>query len=338
MSASIKMSGPHAWAEGLADQIGAYDPRSREAKTTEAKTTARARAAVITAFGRALSGAPAGMAKALLGTSGVAMTGGAALVLGTERRTSAVDAALINAAAAVAGSEASRDAANSACIVALFGLCEERGKTGQDFLDALILGADIRPRLAPMLSPTAGPLGFALFGGVAAAARVLELSRPKIVAALLMAGMANVDSPPAGPVGATSLMIGLSLRSGLLAALLAEALDAEALDEASCNEMIGSGAGAIPGDGASGEAAFDLLAVPSAPGADLWDQFERQAGAVLPRDQIAPLFERLETIDKVKDLATVSRLLQARGAQAAPKKVVFAARGAHEPEETTWVP
>jgi hypothetical protein len=332
MSVGTIMSGPDAWAESLAEQISAYDPRQRDAKTV-----GRARAAVITAFGRALSGAPATITKALLGTSGVAMTGGSSLVFGTERRTSAIDAALINATAAVAGSEALRDAANSAGIVALFGLCEERGKTGQDFLDALISGAEISPCLAPTLSPAAGQLGFALFGGVAAAARVLELSRPRIVAALLMAGMANVDSPPVGQVGATSFMIGLSLRSGLLAALLAEALD-----EASCVEMARGDGRATPsptaGSGAPGEADFDLLAVPSPPGADLWDQFERQAGAVLPRDQIAPLFERLETIDKVKDLATVSWLLQARGTQVAPKKVVFAARGTHEPEETTWVP
>ncbi|WP_240535190.1 MmgE/PrpD family protein [Bradyrhizobium sp. YR681] len=326
------MSGPDVWAESLADKICAYDPRQRDAKTV-----GQARAAVITAFGRALSGAPATIAKALLGTSGVAMAGGSSLVFGTERRTSAVDAALINATAAVAGSEAPRDAANSASIVALFGLCEERGKTGQDFLDALISAAEIVPCLAPTLSPAAGQPEFALFGGVAAAARVLGLSRPKIVAALVMAGMANIDSPPAGQVGATSFMIGLSLRSGLLAALLAEALD-----EASCAEMIKSEGRAIQNlaavNGAPEEAAFDLLAVPSPPGADLWDQFERQAGAVLPRDQIAPLFERLETIDKVKDLATVSRLLQAGRTHAAPKKVVFAVRGTHEPEETNWVP
>ena len=332
MSVSTAISSPDAWAESLAEQICAYDPRQRDAKTT-----ARARAAIITAFGRTLSGAPATITKALLSTSGVAMTGGSSLVFGTERRTSAVDAALVNAAAAVTGSEVSRDAANSACIVALFGLCEERGKTGQDFIDALISGAEISPYLKPALSPTAGELGFALFGGVAAAARVLELSRPKIAAALLMAAMANVVGPAAEQGGAASLMVGLCLRSGLLAALLAEAMD-----DASCAEMIKSEGRAIPapaaGSGASGQVAFDLLAVPSPPGADLWDQFERQASAVLLRDQIAPLFERLETIDKVKDLATVSRLLQAGRTQAAPKKVVFAARGTHEPEETNWVP
>ncbi|MDH2352246.1 MmgE/PrpD family protein [Bradyrhizobium sp. SSUT112] len=332
MTVSTIMSGPDAWAEILAEQISARDLRQ-----PDARTAGRTRAAVITAFGRALSGAPVTITRALLVTSGVAMTGGSSLVFGTERRTSAVDAALINATAAVAGSEASRDAANSACIVALFGLCEERGKTGQEFFDALISGAEISPCLAPTLSPAVGQLGFSLFGGVAAAARVLELSRPRIVAALLMAGMANIDGPPDGPGGATAFMIGLSLRSGLLAALLAEALD-----EASCAEMIRNEGRGIPspaaGNGAPREAAFDLLAVQSPPGADLWDQFERQAGMVLPRDQIAPLFERLETIDKVKDLATVSRLLQARGTQAAPRKVVFAARGTHEPEETNWVP
>jgi len=147
--------------------------------------------------------------------------------------------------------------------------------------------------------------------------------------------MANVDSPAAGSVGPHPLVVGLSLRSGLLAALLAEAMD-----DTSCAEMIRSEGTAIStaDNSAPHEAAFDLLAVQSPPGADLWDQFERQAGTVLPRDSIAPLFERLETSDKVQDLATLSRLLQARSIQAAPKKVVFAPRGTHEPEETNWVP
>jgi hypothetical protein len=332
MSTSAGLPRPDAWAESLADKICAYDPKSRDAKAV-----GRAKAAVMTAFGRTLSGASATITKALQGTSGVAMSGGSSLVLGTERRTSAVDAALINATAAVAGSEASHDASNAACIVALFGLCEEREKSGQEFLDVLILSAAIAPHLAPVLSPAASQFGFALFGVVAGAARVLELSHPKIAAALLIAGMANVDSPPAGSGGAGALMAGLSLRSGLLAALLAEAMDDE-----SCAEMVRREGRAISTLGADsrapGEAAFDLLFVETPPGADLWDRFERQAGAALRRDCIAPLFERLETIDKVKDLATVSRLLQGRGAQAAPKKIVFAARGTHEPEETNWVP
>lgn len=303
----------------LAEQIGAYDPQPRDAKVI-----ARARAAIITAFGRTLSGAPAAITTALLATSGVAMTGGSSLVFGTERRTSAVDAALINATAAVAGSKALPDAVNAAFVVSLFGLCEERGKAGQEFIDALIAGAGIARSL-----PSASQLETALLGSVAAATRLLGLSRAKIAAALLMAGVAN---PAAGQGGPKAFVVGQSLRHALLAALLAEAID-----EASCHQII-EGDQRATGDSLPGAEALDLLAVQSPPGADLWDQFDQQAGAVLPRDDIAPLFERLETIDKVKDLTTVSRLLQGRGTRAAPKKVVFAPRGTHEPEETNWVP
>lgn len=316
MSADTTMS-------SLAERISTYDLPPRDAKAI-----GRARAAIITAFGRTLSGASAAVTKALLAVPGVAAGGGAALVFGSERRTSALEAALINATAAVAGSGASSDAANAAFVVSLFGLCEERGKTGQEFVDALIAGADISRSLVP--SPV--QIGSALLGSVAASARLLELSRPKIAAALLMAGSANVGNAAAGQGGAEALAVGQGLRRGLLAALLAEAMD-----EASCQQMIdddqrAAGAGLSIGEG------LDLLAVQSPPGADLWDQFDQHVGAVLARDDVAPLFERLETIEKVKDLAMVSRLLQGRGTRAAPKKVVFAPRGTHEPEETNWVP
>jgi hypothetical protein len=276
---------------------------------------------------------PVAISKALLDTPGVALAGGASLVLGTERRTSAIDAALTNATAAAAGSEVAIDASNAAFIVSLFGLCEERKTTGQGFLDALMFGAEISATLAPTVPPMPGQLASALFGAVLAATRVLELSPPKIAAALRLAGIANPGGTPDGLGGLSSLAIGSCLKSGLLAALLAEAMD-----DTYCAEMVMSERATASNSGAAIAAAPDLLAVRSPPGADLWDQFERQASAVLPRDCIGPLFERLETIDKVTDLATVSRLLQARGTQTAPRKVVFAARGAHEPEETTWVP
>ncbi|WP_298244356.1 MmgE/PrpD family protein [uncultured Bradyrhizobium sp.] len=306
----------------LAERIRACDPPPRDPKAV-----ARARAAIITAFGRTLSGAPSAITTALLATSGVAAAGGSSLVFGTERRTSAIEAALVNATAAVAGSDASPDAANGAFVVSLFGLCEERGKTGQEFVDALLAGAGIVRSL-----PSAGRLAAPLLGSVAAAARLLGLSAAKIAAALLMAVAADAGTPAAGQGGAEALMVGQGLRNALLAALLAEAMD-----EASCQQMIEDDQRAA-GEALPGAEALDLLALRSPPGADLWDQFDRHVGAILPRDDVAPLFERLETIDKVKDLATVSRLLQGRGLRAAPKKVVFAPRGTHEPEETNWVP
>ena len=321
MSVGAATSRPDVSAQRLAEQITAGHPRPRDAATAR-----RAKAAVISAFGRAHSGAQTPVTKALLDAPAVALAGGPSLVFGTERRTSAVDAALINATAAAAGSEASIDAANAAFIVTLFGLCEAKQKTGQALIDALMFGAEMSAALAPANSQ----LGSAVLGAAAAATHVLDLSLARTTAALHMAALGNPDDT-------RPLIIGLSLKNVLLAALLAEAMD-----EATCTEMAGSEgrlivchAGTM---GAPTGAAFDLLAVRSPPGADLWDQFEQQASAVLPRDHVAPLFERLETLDKVTDLATVSRLLQGRSNEAVPKKIVFAARGTHEPEETTWVP
>ncbi len=236
---------------GLAERIRACDPQPRDAKTV-----ARARAAIITAFGRTLSGAPSAIATALLATSGVATAGGSALVFGTDRRTSAIDAALVNATAAVAGSEASPDAAHAAFVVSLFGLCEERGKTGQEFLDALIAGAEISRSL-----PSAGRLEAALLGSAAAAARLLGLSCAKIAAALLMAGVAKDGTLAAGQGRAEALLVGQGLRNALLAALLAEAMD-----EASCEQMIEGGQRAT-GEALPGAEAPDLLALQSPPGA-----------------------------------------------------------------------
>lgn len=72
---------------------------------------------------------------------------------------------------------------------------------------------------------------------------------------------------------------------------------------------------------------------------EMWNKFSDCAARSLPREQIAPLFERLETFEKVTDIAQVTRLLEVSELHRAPaKKVVFAPRGAQEAPETTWVP
>jgi hypothetical protein len=72
---------------------------------------------------------------------------------------------------------------------------------------------------------------------------------------------------------------------------------------------------------------------------ELWDKFHDCATRSLPREQIAPLFERLETLEKVIDIAQVTRLLEVSELHKAPaKKVVFVRRDAQEAPETTWVP
>jgi hypothetical protein len=309
----------------IAAQIGARRPERRDAKTM-----ASAKSAVILAIGRTLSGSPSAVMKALLNTPGVAMPGGLSLVFGTERRTSALDAAMLNAVAAAAGSGTAIAAVHSAGVVSLFALCEARATTGEAFLDAFVFGAE----MAAAYMPADDSLESAVFGNVVAATRLLALSPAQIAAALALSadGVRGAQGTP------SPLAIGFGLKQGLLAALLAETMD-----DASCGEMAGAVDSTIAAhaDGLAEPTTYSLDNMPGVqlpPGADLWDQFERQASAVLPRNHIAPLFERLETIDKVTDLATVSRLLQGRGTPAPPQRIVFAPRGAHEPEETTWVP
>jgi hypothetical protein len=71
---------------------------------------------------------------------------------------------------------------------------------------------------------------------------------------------------------------------------------------------------------------------------EMWEKFNDCARRVLPRDQIAPLFERLETVEKMTDVSQLTRLMQATAAETAPRKVTFAPASAPEAPETTWVP
>ena len=72
---------------------------------------------------------------------------------------------------------------------------------------------------------------------------------------------------------------------------------------------------------------------------ELWDKFSDCAARALPREQIAPLYERLETLDKVTGIAQLTRLLEVSELHKAPaQKIVFAPRDAQEAPETTWVP
>lgn len=74
---------------------------------------------------------------------------------------------------------------------------------------------------------------------------------------------------------------------------------------------------------------------------ELWAKFEDCAGRALPREAVAPLFERLMTLESAKDMAAVLRLTQVSGLQRSqPRKdeVVFAPPSEQDAPETTWVP
>jgi len=74
---------------------------------------------------------------------------------------------------------------------------------------------------------------------------------------------------------------------------------------------------------------------------ELFTKFEDCAGRALAHDQIAPLFERLETLETVADLGQVTRLLEPRvlPSEAAMRFTSLAnAPHAGGGEETSWVP
>ena len=72
---------------------------------------------------------------------------------------------------------------------------------------------------------------------------------------------------------------------------------------------------------------------------ELWEKFTDCAQRALPRAQIAPLFERLETLESVVDIAQVTRLLEVSPLHVKLSgRVVLAASGVEEAPETTWVP
>lgn len=71
----------------------------------------------------------------------------------------------------------------------------------------------------------------------------------------------------------------------------------------------------------------------------LWQALHEVAGAVLPREHIAPLHERLMTLEELTDVAKLLRLTEVSPLhRAAPEKIVFAKADSEESPETTWVP
>jgi 2-methylcitrate dehydratase PrpD len=476
----------------LAAKICAFDKRHLTKKSIES-----ARTCILDTIGVTLAGMPEPCTQILLKAPGVATAPGPALIFGTARRTSALDATLINGTASHAldfdDFSGALGGHHSVPLVALlFALAEERGATGEEFIAAYVIGVETEIRLARAVNfhhydkgwhPTA-TLG--VFGGAAAASRLLKLDQAKTAMALSIA--ASLASGIKANFGTMTkpLHIGQCCRNALFAALLAEggfdaAEDVFEHHQGFLNVFNGPGtfdinklfenwgepweieapsiglkqfpccgsthpaimmalqlrtgngvkADDIAGieilphgrrlrhtdtpqpqtpleakfsvqyvvaralkDGAvrlkdfEGDAHFEpairhLLDLTSArphpdmaPDAkeqwgaevvvklkdgrrlsrrvdnlvgrggenpmtshEMWDKFTDCASRSLPREQIAPLFERLETLDKVSEISQITQLLEVSELQrAAPKKVVFAPRGEQEAPETTWVP
>jgi 2-methylcitrate dehydratase PrpD len=169
----------------------------------------------------------------LLRVPGIAAAPGPALILGTNRRTSVLDAALVNGTAAhaldyddVAGSMGGHPSAM--LVPALIPLGESLGSSGRDLVLAYVAGFETECRIARGVHhhhydkgwhPTA-TLG--IFGTVAGAARLLHLSVEQTAIALGMAASFAAGLKANFGTMTKPLHVGHGIRDGLFAALMAQ--------------------------------------------------------------------------------------------------------------------
>lgn len=288
---------------GLAERIAAFHP-----KHLTPRAASRARALIVETVGATLAGTRQPAFRYLLDTPGLAAPPGNALVFGTNVHTTALDAALANATAGALNG-------GGPLVAELFALGQDRSLSGDVVVAAFVLGHDLllRPGVSEGLAP--------VLASAAAAARVIGLDAPATLRALRIAAGFGASKGAQSP-----LAHGALARHGVAAALLAE-------------RGYDPGPGLALASGALADGAPLAIETVEAQDNDPWEAFEVNAEQCLPRDRVAPLFETLDTLDKVKNMSLLARLLEA-GTQARPDaaKVVFAVRGTHEQQETTWVP
>lgn len=168
----------------------------------------------------------------LLRVPGIAAAPGPALIHGTDRRTSVLDAALVNGTAShaldyddVAGSMGGHPSVM--LIPALIPLAEMQGSGGRDLVLAYVVGFETECRIARGVHfhhydkgwhPTA-TLG--IFGTTAAAARLLNLSIDQTATALGMAASFAAGLKANFGTMTKPLHVGHAIRDGVFAALMA---------------------------------------------------------------------------------------------------------------------
>ena len=220
-------SAPSTLAEKIAERIHAltYEDITPAALDWTAS-------AFVDTVGVTLAGIGQDAPRILLRVPGVAAADGPALIMGTGRRTSVLDAALVNGVAAhaldyddVAGSMGGHPSAM--LVPALIPLAEMLGSSGRDLVLAYVAGFETECRIARGVHhhhydkgwhPTAT---IGIFGTVAGAARLLALTRERTAAALAVA--ASFASGLKANFGTMTkpLHVGHSIRNGLFAALMA---------------------------------------------------------------------------------------------------------------------
>tara|TARA_R110002124_G_scaffold21670_2_gene83091 strand:+ start:4229 stop:5629 length:1401 start_codon:yes stop_codon:yes gene_type:complete len=225
---NISATDQRALLTRLAERIIGYDP-----KVISEKGLWLAKLGITDTVGVTLAGLPEASTQIALCTPGVATAPGSALVFGTGRRTSALDAAFVNGIASHAldfddFSSVFGGHQSVPLVAPLFALAEDRGLSGQNLITAYAVGLEAEMRLARAVHPHHYDKGWhptatlGIFGTVAGTARLIGLSAEQTAMALAMA--ASLASGLKANFGTMTkpLHIGHSARSGVLAVLLAE--------------------------------------------------------------------------------------------------------------------
>ena len=192
------------------------------------------RTAIIDTIGVSLAGSVEPCAANLLRTPGVAEAPGPCTLIGTDRKTSALDATFFNGTASHAldyddFSQPMGGHQSAPVVAPLLAVAEDRHLSGAQLIQSYVLGVETEIRLARAVNfhhydkgwhPTA-TLG--VFGAAAAVGHMIGLDQDRLAVALAIA--ASFASGVKANFGTMvkPLHVGQSARNGLLAVLLAEA-------------------------------------------------------------------------------------------------------------------
>jgi len=213
----------------LAERIRAFGP---EDITPHA--IALARTAIIDTLGVTLGGAAEPCTTNLLRTPGVAEAPGACTLFGTDRKTSALDAAFVNGTASHAldyddFSQPMGGHQSVPLVAPLIAVAEERHLSGAQLIESYIVGIETEIRLARAVNfyhydkgwhPTA-TLG--AFGTASAVGHMIGLDAAQLAVALAIAASFASGLKANFGTMVKPLHVGQCARNGLLAALLAAA-------------------------------------------------------------------------------------------------------------------
>jgi 2-methylcitrate dehydratase PrpD len=164
--------------------------------------------------------------------AGVLSSGAPSLLLGTSKRTSPLDAALVNGAAshALDFDDCNNTMAghpSAPVLSALFALADEIGASGRDFITAYVAGFETECKISLGVNlyqytrgwhPT-GTLG--VFGSAAACAKLLKLDAQRTATALAIAASFSSGIKSNFGTYVKPLHVGHAARNGLFAALIA---------------------------------------------------------------------------------------------------------------------